>query len=129
MTETVVPPGDDAPMNGWLPIETAPSDTPVLVFDPDEGVCTGIKETGRAFDPYWMPRPASFETTALTPTHWRRLPPVPGPTPEPNWSDFEYEIADAITDSMDMDWTSHMGARAVIEWLRREGVAPPKGTT
>lgn len=34
-----------------------------------------------------------------------------------DWSDHEDDIADAIADSMDMDWTSRDGARAVVEYL------------
>lgn len=34
-----------------------------------------------------------------------------------NWSEYEDEIAEAISDSMDMDWTSQDGARAVVRFL------------
>ena len=34
----------------------------------------------------------------------------------------EDDIADAISDSMDMDWTSRDGARAVMRLLREKGV-------
>lgn len=34
-----------------------------------------------------------------------------------DWSDHEDDIADAISDSMDMDWTSRDGARAVVRYL------------
>ena len=33
------------------------------------------------------------------------------------WSEYEDEIADAIADSMDVDWTSRDGARAVVRLL------------
>lgn len=33
------------------------------------------------------------------------------------WSEYEDEIADAIADSMDMDWTIRDGARAVVRFL------------
>lgn len=32
-------------------------------------------------------------------------------------------IADAISDSFDMDWTARDGARAVMRWLADEGMA------
>ncbi len=40
-----------------------------------------------------------------------------------DWSDLEDEIAEAITDSMDMDWTSRDGARAVVRLLKKLGEA------
>ncbi|WP_337846783.1 hypothetical protein [Sphingomonas sp.] len=36
--------------------------------------------------------------------------------------ELEDVIADAITDSMDMDWTSTIGAKAVVRALQQEGV-------
>ena len=42
-----------------------------------------------------------------------------------DWSDLEDDIADAISDSMDMDWTSRDGARAVIIYLQKIGAALP----
>ena len=38
-----------------------------------------------------------------------------------DWSDAEDDIADAISDSMDMDWTSRDGARAVVALLKKIG--------
>lgn len=38
-----------------------------------------------------------------------------------DWSEHEDEIADAISDSMDMDWTSRDGAKAVIRYLKGLG--------
>jgi len=38
-----------------------------------------------------------------------------------DWSDLEDDIADTISDSMDMDWTSRIGARAVVEFLKALG--------
>lgn len=35
-----------------------------------------------------------------------------------DWSEHEDDIADAISDSMDMDWTSRDGARAVVRYLQ-----------
>ena len=34
-----------------------------------------------------------------------------------NWSDLEDDFADAIDDSMDMDWTARDGAKAVVRVL------------
>jgi hypothetical protein len=34
-----------------------------------------------------------------------------------DWSDFEDEIAEAIQDSLDADWTARDGARAVVRFL------------
>lgn len=36
-----------------------------------------------------------------------------------DWSDLENDIADAISDSMDMDWTSRDGAKAVVALLMK----------
>ena len=36
----------------------------------------------------------------------------------------EDEIAEVLTDSMDADWTSRIGARAVMQLLREKGLAP-----
>lgn len=47
------------------------------------------------------------------------------PDPDYDWSDAEQDIADAISDSMDMDWTSAMGARAVVEYLKKIGAVLP----
>jgi len=41
--------------------------------------------------------------------------------PALDWTDLEDAIADAISDSMDMDWTSRDGARAVVECLKKIG--------
>jgi hypothetical protein len=40
--------------------------------------------------------------------------------PATNWSEFEDEISDAISDSIDMDWSSRDGARAVVALLNKE---------
>ena len=45
--------------------------------------------------------------------------PAPQP-PATNWSEFEDEISDAISDSIDMDWSSRDGARAVVALLNKE---------
>ena len=42
-----------------------------------------------------------------------------------DWSDLEDDLADAISDSMDMDWTSRIGARAVVEFLKKLGACIP----
>lgn len=34
-----------------------------------------------------------------------------------DWSEFEDDLSDAIQDSMDMDWNSRDGAKAVVRWL------------
>lgn len=39
-----------------------------------------------------------------------------------DWSDLEDDIADAISDSMDMDWTSRDGALAVVALLKKLAV-------
>lgn len=33
------------------------------------------------------------------------------------WDEYTDDIADAISDSLEMDWTSSDGARAVVRWL------------
>ncbi len=46
--------------------------------------------------------------------------------PEPyDWTDAEDEISDAISDSMDMDWSSRDGARAVVAYLKQIGAKLP----
>jgi len=46
--------------------------------------------------------------------------------PEPyDWTDAEDDIADAISDSMDMDWSSRDGARAVVAYLKQIGAKLP----
>jgi len=45
--------------------------------------------------------------------------------PALDWSDLEDDLADAISDSMDMDWTSRIGARAVVEFLKALGARIP----
>ena len=42
-----------------------------------------------------------------------------------DWSDAEDDIADAISDSMDMDWSSRDGARAVVAYLKQIGAKLP----
>ena len=42
-----------------------------------------------------------------------------------DWSEFEDEISDAISDSMDMDWSSRDGARAVVAYLKQIGEKLP----
>ena len=42
-----------------------------------------------------------------------------------DWSVFEDEISDAISDSMDMDWSSRDGARAVVAYLKQIGAKLP----
>lgn len=37
-----------------------------------------------------------------------------------DWSEFEDEISDAISDSIDMDWSARDGARAVVALLNKE---------
>ena len=40
-----------------------------------------------------------------------------------DWSDLEDDLSDVISDSMDIDWTSRIGARAVVEYLKSIGGA------
>jgi hypothetical protein len=42
-----------------------------------------------------------------------------------DWSDLEDDLSDVISDSMDMDWTSRIGARAVVEFLKALGARIP----
>lgn len=44
-----------------------------------------------------------------------------------DWNEFEDDLADAIADSIDMDWNSRDGAKAVVRWLNEN--APARGTT
>ena len=58
-------------MSDWQPIETAPKETIVLVFDPDEGVVTGsLWFSEWALDP-------GTRADLLHPTHWMPLPAPP----------------------------------------------------
>jgi hypothetical protein len=38
---------------------------------------------------------------------------------EEEWFELEGEIAEAIADSMDIDWTADVGARAVVDLLKK----------
>jgi hypothetical protein len=40
-----------------------------------------------------------------------------------DWEGIEDEIADAIQDSMDIDWTSRIGARAVVRFMKERDEA------
>ncbi len=42
-----------------------------------------------------------------------------------DWTDAEDDIADAISDSIDMDWSSRDGARAVVAYLKQIGAKLP----
>lgn len=42
----------------------------------------------------------------------------------PSWADHMDDIADAIQDSIDMDWSSRDGAMAVVLWLTKNGFRP-----
>jgi hypothetical protein len=35
--------------------------------------------------------------------------------------ELEDEIADVLTDSLDMDWTGRIGARAILRWAEEKG--------
>ena len=49
--------------------------------------------------------------------------------PEPrDWSEFEDEIWDAINDSIDMDWSSRDGAKAVVALLNKAAPLPKSET-
>lgn len=41
-----------------------------------------------------------------------------------DWNEHEDAIDDVISDSIDMDWTSRTGARAVVAWLNENAAAP-----
>lgn len=41
-----------------------------------------------------------------------------------DWNEHEDAISDAISDSIDMDWTSRTGAKAVVAWLNENAAAP-----
>ena len=43
------------------------------------------------------------------------------PMTEDEWLDLENEIATAIDDSMDIDWTADVGARAIVDMLKAFG--------
>lgn len=43
--------------------------------------------------------------------------PAPTVTVPNDWSEYQDDISDAISDSMDVDWSASVGARAVVAWL------------
>lgn len=43
-----------------------------------------------------------------------------------DWNEYEDAISDAICDSIDMDWTSRTGAKAVVAWLNENAPAAPQ---
>lgn len=46
-----------------------------------------------------------------------------------DWSEFEDDLSDAIQDSIEMDWSSRDGARAVVRWLNENGPRRPAQPT
>ena len=44
-----------------------------------------------------------------------------------DWLDLQDDIAEAIMDSMDIDWTADVGAQAVVDMLKASGyrISPP----
>jgi hypothetical protein len=40
-----------------------------------------------------------------------------------DWDDLEDEIAEVIDDSLDMDWTGRIGAKAVVRFLKERDEA------
>ena len=44
-----------------------------------------------------------------------------------DWDEYADDIADVISDSMDMDWTSSDGARAVVRWLNENAPFKAQG--
>lgn len=58
-------------MADWNDISGAPTDQPVLVYDPRQGICTGISTQGR-----WWPHPVG-DGLSIKPTHWQPLPDKP----------------------------------------------------
>lgn len=42
-----------------------------------------------------------------------------------DWSEFEDDLSDAIGDSIDMDWNSGDGAKAVVRWLNENAPRKP----
>ena len=43
-----------------------------------------------------------------------------------DWTEFEDDLSDAIADSIDMDWNSRDGAKAVIRWLNENAPRTPQ---
>ena len=41
-------------------------------------------------------------------------------TPD-DWTTLQDDIADALDESMDIDWTANVGARAVVEMIKAYG--------
>lgn len=51
-----------------------------------------------------------------------------GPSDQPfDWSEYEDDISDAISDSIDMDWSARDGAKAVIRCLAALSASGPSG--
>jgi len=65
---------------GWLPIESAPTDwTDVLVFDPElrDAECNGVYSGWfSTIDEQWYAQAAGYNKE-LKPTHWQPLPAAP----------------------------------------------------
>jgi len=69
--------------------------------------------------------PVRVEGSSLSqPSRTAQEPPSPTPC-DLDWSEFEDEISDAISDSLDMDWQSRDGARAVVAYLKQIGAKLP----
>jgi Lar family restriction alleviation protein len=64
---------------GWLPIETAPTDTRIIVYIP-AGVWSGVRQgflASRAYAPEWIIEGSYRSKGARRPTHWMPLPSQP----------------------------------------------------
>ena len=86
----------------------------------DDAICDAVMAALASTD-----MAGAGEKCALPPKGWSctRTPGHDGPCAAvPNDNSLEDEIAEALTDSLDMDWTSSVGARHVMALLREKGI-------
>jgi hypothetical protein len=60
----------------WMPIETAPEDTRVLVYSTSDGILVGIYSP---FNKGWYSAESYGGFIGIDPTDWQPLPPPPFP--------------------------------------------------
>ena len=73
----------------------------------------------------WAKRPGVWHHQWFTREEILTLIAAARPAETRDWSEFEDEISDAISDSIDMDWSSRDGARAVVAYLKQIGAKLP----
>lgn len=123
------PTSEGAEPVAWRPIESAPTTgarivatNPLWPEDRRVRVVWWVEHgPGRDDGQYWQ----DDADSEPDPTLWQPLDTFATPSPQPDGVDKDELadlISDAISDSMDMDWSSRDGARAVVAALIKENI-------